>query len=165
MLKNSQTAAECKYIFTSILCAYWVCAIFETPIFSPKFPLQSISFSQITTKSAPEHHHFRVFAAPETIIFKISLPSSRSVAAHGRFTAASPNAKRSAMRPAGLQPARVPARRVLQVSSRDPQFHARARSRAPHFHARAAPETGAPHFPLSVAHTYQNVGREPPPGV
>ena len=54
------------------ICAYWVCAIFETPIFSPKFSLQSISFSQITEKSAPEHHHFRVFAAPETIIFKIS---------------------------------------------------------------------------------------------
>ena len=28
---------------------------------SPKFSLQSISFSQITEKSAPEHHHFRVF--------------------------------------------------------------------------------------------------------
>ena len=39
-----------------------------------------------------------------------------------------------------LQPARVPARPVLQVSSGDPQFHAQARSRAPHFHARAAPE-------------------------
>ena len=55
------------------ICAYWARAIFETPIFNPKFPLQSISFSQITEKSAPEHHHFRVlgefFPAPETIIF------------------------------------------------------------------------------------------------
>ena len=55
--------------------------------FRPKFPLQSISFSQITKKSASGHHHFRVFAAPETI-FKMSLPSSRSVAAHSRFIAA-----------------------------------------------------------------------------
>ena len=28
--------------------AYWICPNFETPLFSPKFPLQSISFSQIT---------------------------------------------------------------------------------------------------------------------
>ena len=62
--------------------------------------LQSISFSQITEKSAPEHHNFSVFAAPETIISK----PSRSVAAHGcLITAASPNAfpntKRSASAP------------------------------------------------------------------
>ena len=49
--------------------AYWVCAIWETLVFSPKFPLQSISVSQMTNKSAPEHHHFTFFAAPETIVF------------------------------------------------------------------------------------------------
>ena len=38
--------------------AYWVCAARETPIFSPEFPFRSISFSQITKKSVPEHHHF-----------------------------------------------------------------------------------------------------------
>ena len=54
------------------ICAYWVGAIFETPIFNPKFPLQCISFAQITEKSAPDHHHFRVVVAPETTIFKIS---------------------------------------------------------------------------------------------
>ena len=58
--------------------ACWVCATEETPIFSPKFPLQSISFSQMTKYSAPEHHHFTFFAVPETIIFKISLQSSHS---------------------------------------------------------------------------------------
>ena len=61
--------------------AYWVCAARETPIFSPKFPFRSISFSQITKKSVPEHHHFTFFggfAVPETIIFKISLISTRS---------------------------------------------------------------------------------------
>ena len=39
----------------------YICAARETPIFSPKFPLQSISFSQMTKiYSAPEHHHFSV---------------------------------------------------------------------------------------------------------
>ena len=56
--------------------AYWVCAARETPIFSPKFPFRSISFSQIFSYSAPEHHHFTVFAVPETIIFNISLPTA-----------------------------------------------------------------------------------------
>ena len=41
--------------------AYWVCAARETPIFSPEFPFRSISFSQITKKSVPEHHHFKFF--------------------------------------------------------------------------------------------------------
>ena len=43
---------------TSIMYAYWVCAGRETPIFSPELPFRSISFSQITQKSVPEHHHF-----------------------------------------------------------------------------------------------------------
>ena len=41
--------------------AYWVCAARETPIFSPKFPFRSISFSQIFKYSAPQPHHFTVF--------------------------------------------------------------------------------------------------------
>ena len=41
--------------------AYWVCSIFKTPIFNPKFSLQSISFSQITEISAPEHSPFQSF--------------------------------------------------------------------------------------------------------
>ena len=41
--------------------AYWVCAGNETPIFSHEFPFRSISFSQITKKSVPEHHHFTFF--------------------------------------------------------------------------------------------------------
>ena len=57
--------------------AYWVCAARETLIFSPKFPFRSI-FSQMTKKSGPEHHHFTFFAIQETIIFKISLISTRS---------------------------------------------------------------------------------------
>ena len=41
--------------------AHWVCAARETPIFSPKFPFQSISFSQMTKKSGPEHYNFNFF--------------------------------------------------------------------------------------------------------
>ena len=65
------------YIYVNMY-AYWVCAAQETPIFSPKFPFRSISFSQMTKKSGPEHHHFTFFAVPETTIFKISLISTRS---------------------------------------------------------------------------------------
>ena len=67
------TGGECGHVCWVVaqgghfhICAYWVCATQETPIFSPNFPLQS---------TAP-----------------------------------------------GLQPAREPARSVLQVSSRDPHF-------------------------------------------
>ena len=95
------------------------------------------------------------------MIFKISLSSSRSVAAHGQFTAASPSAKRSANAPEP-QPARMqPYAPTKLISSRDHQFHARARSRDQHFHARPTPEPHIFHF--AVAHTYQNVGRVPPP--
>ena len=116
-----------------------MCHFLDPPFSALNFRSRGISFSQITNKSAPEHQNFRSFAAPETIIFKISLPSSRSVAAHGRFTA---------VRPAlwGYSRPELPARRVLQVSSGDPQFHTRVRSRDPHFHARAALQP--PHFSL-----------------
>ena len=92
------------------ICAYWVCVIFEIPIFSPKFPLQSISFSQITEKSAPEHHHFRVFGnflplQLETIIFKMSYLQAVS-SPPTRFTAASPNGERfGVIQQARMQPA------------------------------------------------------------
>ena len=53
----------------------WVCASRETPICSPRFPFRSISL-HILKYSAREHHHFTVFAVPETIIFEISLPTA-----------------------------------------------------------------------------------------
>ena len=64
-------------------CAYWVCATWETTSFSPKFPLQSIIMftnKTHTQKKRSEASPFYSFDAPETIIFKISLPSRRSVA-------------------------------------------------------------------------------------
>ena len=53
-----------------------MCHARETPIFNPKFPIRSISFSQMKKYSAPEHDHFTVFAVPETIIFEILLPTA-----------------------------------------------------------------------------------------
>ena len=132
---------------------HWVCATRETPIFSRHFPLQSISFSQMTNKSAPEHHHFTVFAAPETIIFKISSPKSRSVAARRRLTAGRPNEREAFWQRPGVtagQRASQTRRTINQL--RRPAFHAQARSRAPHFHARAAPEPPPPIFHFAVAH-------------
>ena len=62
--------------------AYWVCAARETPIFSPEFPFRSISFSQIIKKNPFQSITILNFGAdcavPETIIFKISLISTRS---------------------------------------------------------------------------------------
>ena len=62
------------------------CASRKTLIFFPKFLLQSIFSLMTTTKNPQEHHHFTVFAALETIIFKMSVPVSPSIATHGPFT-------------------------------------------------------------------------------
>ena len=127
---------------------FHICAIFETPVFSPKFPLQSISFSQITEISAPEHHHFRVFAAPETIIFQISyLQAVSSPPTVGLLRPA--DGERS-----GVIAAPETTNFMLEPA---PETHlftlapARARARDQHFHAQTTPE---PHiFHLAVAHT------------
>ena len=66
-----------------IMYAYWVCVARENPIFSPEFPFRSISFSQISNNKNPFRsitilNFWADFAVPETIIFKISLISTRS---------------------------------------------------------------------------------------
>ena len=63
--------------------AYWVCAVRETPIFSPEFPFRSISFHfhnlpKNLFRSITILHFLPDFHVPETIIFKISLISTRS---------------------------------------------------------------------------------------
>ena len=76
--------------------AYWVCAARETPIFSPEFPFRSISFSQITKKSVPEHHHstfFGGFCRSGDHHFQNVFNLNPFIASHGRL---SPNAKCSA---------------------------------------------------------------------
>ena len=59
-----------------------ICAARETPIFSPEFSFRSISFSQISKKIRSRASLFYIFladfAVPETIIFNISIISTRS---------------------------------------------------------------------------------------
>ena len=148
--------------------AYWVCAARETPIF-PEFPFRSISFSQITKKSVPEHHHFTSFGGfcrsgdPH---FQNFFNFNPCIASHGRL---SPNAKRSA------------APRVRGRSG-DSHFHAQNGSssfRSPAFSSskrlklvaephiftldrEPVPEP-LPIFHFAAVHTYQNLGWVPPP--
>ena len=141
--------------------AYWVCAARERPIFSPEFPFRSISFSQITNKSVPEHHHFNFFladfAVPETIIFKISLISSRSLPpTAGRL---SPKAKRLAAPRVSSRPERQPDaswqfRRL--AFSRSKRIKLVPEPRIFMLDRELVPEPG-PIFHFATAHTYQNL--------
>ena len=122
--------------------AYWVCAARETPIFSPEFPFRSISFSQISKKSIPEHHHLKIFGGfcrSGDHHFQIFFNFNPFIVSHGRL---SPNAAR------GL------ARRLLAVPE-SPIFTLKtdqARSGAPHFKLKTAQaRSGAPHFKLKTA--------------
>ena len=127
--------------FHTCMYAYWVCAVRETPIFSPKFPFRSISFSQMTQKSSPEHHHFKFFAVPETIIFKFSIISTRSPP-----PMAGPAAPRVSGRPECQPDTSWQFRRPTFSRSKrlklGPEPHsftlktAQAQSGAPHFYAR-----------------------------
>ena len=91
--------------------AYWVCAARETPIFSPNFPIRSISFSQnvkIFRSGVSPFYNF--FAVQDTIIFEISLRSSHLSPPTAGLLSQTPRARSGA-----------------------PHFDARARSRAPCF--------------------------------
>ena len=121
------------------ICSYWVGAIWETPIFSPKFPLQSISFSQMAKKSAPEHHHFTYLPLRRTSFSKFlylqavpSPPTAGSLAANPGVTASQ------------------------SAGQTHPTSQFR-RGADPHFTLKPAPEP--PIFHFAVAHTYQNVGQ------
>ena len=158
--------------------AYWVCAARESPIFS--FPFRSISFSQITKKSVPEHHHFTFFAdfaVPETIIFKISLISTRSSpptadsartrsVRQRRRLAAVPdfhaqNGSSSFRSHAFSRSKRlklVPEPRIFKLKT------AQACSGAPHFHARTGARFGAlAHFSLCRDRYLPKFGVSTPP--
>ena len=162
--------------------AYWVCAARETPIFSPEFPFRSISFSQITKKSVPEHHHFTFFGGfcrSGDHHFQNFFNFNPFIASHGRL---SPNAKRSAAPRVSSRPERQPdaswqfRRLAFSRSKRiklvpEPRIFklktAQARSGAPHFHARPGARSGArAHFSLCRG-TYLpkfGVSTPPPPG-
>ena len=140
----------------------YVCATRETPIFSPKFPFRSISFSQMTKKSGPEHHHFKYFAVPETIIFKNFFNFNPFIASHSRL---SPNAKRSAAPRFSGRPECQP---DASWQFRSPTFscsYGSSSVRSPTFSrstVELGPEPGAI-FHFAAAHTYQIWGEYPPP--
>ena len=162
--------------------AYWVCAARETPIFSPEFPFRSISFSQITKKSVPEHHHFTFsggFCRSGDYHLKIFFNFNPFITPHGRL---SPNAKHSAAprvsgrsgdshfhaqngsssfrSPAFSRSKRlklVPEPRIFKLKT------AQARSGA-HFHARPRARSGAlAHFSLCRSTYLSKFGVSTPP--
>ena len=119
----------------------------------------------MTNKSGPEHHHFTFLAVPETIIFKISLISSRS----SPPTAGSARTQSVRQRP-GLA-AGQSASQTRHGSSGDPHFHAQNGSssfRSPAFSSSTGARTRA-HFSLCCG-TYMYLPKfgvstpPPPPG-
>ena len=98
----------------------------ERPPFSALIAaLEHIIFTNDKTKSALEHHHFPFFAAPENIIFKISLPSSCSLQlVAGLLQPARTQSVRAA--PRGYSQPECQPDTSCKVSSGDPYFHARA---------------------------------------
>ena len=100
---------------------------------------------------------------PSLSKFSYTFKPFRRVAAHGRFTAASPNAKSSPSAPGYSRPECQPDA-CYKSAPETPNSHARSRSRAPHFHARAAPEPPPPpFFTLAVAHIPIKMWAECPP--
>ena len=98
--------------------AYWVCAAQETPIFSPKFPFRSISFSQMTQKIRSGASPFYIFCRSRDHHFTISLISTRSPPP----TASSARTQSIRQRP-GLV-AGQSASQTRPGSSGDPHLHA-----------------------------------------
>ena len=105
----------------------------KTLIFCPEFLLQSIfSLKMTTTKNPQEHHNFTVFAALETIIFKIYVPVSPSIATRATAHLLRELKAKCFFSTPGLQLASVLAIRFLQISSRAAE--------TPHFMFEPAPE-------------------------
>ena len=134
----------------------YMCIIGYVPFLRPPFSAlnfrsRAYHFHKLKRKkSAPEQHHFRIFSAPETIIFKMSLPSSRSRPVY----CGQPSVP-------GLQPARVPVRRVLKSAPETPNFTLEPAPEPRIFTLELAPEP--PIFHFAVAPTYQKCGPSAPP--
>ena len=125
-----------------------MCSARETPIFSPEFPFRSISFSQITPNSVPEHHHFTFFGGfcrSGDHHFQNFFNFNPFIASHGQLR---PNAKRSA---------------APRVSGRSGDIRIftlktdQARSGAPHFHAQNGSSSfRSPTFSLSTGSSFRS---------
>ena len=140
--------------------AYWVCAARETPIFSPEFPFRSISFSQITKKSVPDHHHFKFlggFCRSGDHHFQNFFNFNPFIASHGWL---SPNAMRSAAPRVSSRPERQPDasrqfRRLRIFTLKTDQ----ARSGAPHFQAQNGSSSfRSPAFSRSTGSSFRSPG-------
>ena len=64
-----------NFHYVCILGISCICAARETPIFSPKYPVRSISFSHVKIFRSGASPFYSFFAVPETIIFEIPLRS------------------------------------------------------------------------------------------
>ena len=106
------------------ICAYWVCATRETSIFSPKFPLQSISFLQMTNnkKICSGDHHFQLFFFLQAILS----PPTASLLQPAQTICVWAV-------PRGYSWPECQPDTSYKVGSTDPHFHARARSGVLHF--------------------------------
>ena len=125
--------------------AYWVCAARETTIFSPKFSLRSISFSQMTKK-------IRSGASPLYIFLPLQRPSFSRILCVKAFHRHPWPALRSGS--------------ALGISGRlewQPDASYTVSSGDPTFTLELAPEPPILHF--AAAHTYQNLGWVPPGGL
>ena len=146
--------------------AYWVCAARETPIFSPEFPFRSISFSQITKESLPDHHHFKFFGGfchSGDHHFQNVFNFNPFIASHGRLSrslAAGQSASQTCPGTSGDSHFHA---QNGSSSFRTPAFLSSKRLKlvpeAPIFtlDRELVPEPG-PIFHFAAAYTYQNLG-------
>ena len=159
-----------------IMYAYCVCAARDTPIFSPEFPFRSISYSQITKKnpfrSITILHFLADFVVPETIIFKISLISTRS--SPPTASSARTQCVRQRRGLAGVPEIRIFTLKTVQARSGAPHFHAQNGSssfRSPTFSRSTGSSFRSPcpfftlprHMPTKIWGEYPPP--PPPPGV
>ena len=157
---------------------YWVCAARETPNCCPEFPFRS---NHLHFHKLPKHlfrsitilHFWADFAVLETIIFQISLISTRS----SPPTAGSARNVRQRREFAAATEIRIFTLKTDQARSGDSHFHAQNGSssfRSPAFSSskrlKLVPEPHIftldrepvpeplPIFHFAAAHTYQNLG-------
>ena len=153
------------------VCILGICAVRETSIFSPKIPFRSISFSQITKKSGPEHHDFRFlggFCRSGDHHFQNFFNSNPFIASHGRLSplcvrqrrglAAGQSASQTRPDSSGYShfhnPNRIsPEPRIFMLKT------AQALSEAPHFHAQnGSSSIRSPAFSRSTGSSFRSPG-------
>ena len=143
--------------------AYWVCGARETPIFSPEFPFRSISFSQITQKSVPEHHHYTFFdgfCRSGDYHFQNFFNFNPFIASHGRRFRRLKFSRSKRIKlvpePCIFTLKTAQARSGARIFKLDPEHRRFTLDRE-------LVTEPLPIFHFAAAHTYQNFGWVPPP--